>query len=560
MARLVVESGVDKGMIFPLYQSATTLGRSSNNTIQIIDRRLSRHHAEIYFSEGRYLIKDMESKNGTFLNDTSLSEIKQLSTGDKIRMGDTIFLYESEPSEGEREGDTTTKSVRFVEGVEWGRTKGTLQAGIVSPTDVELDTSEGEYLKDSHKRLEILYQVADAIRSILDVNDLLEKIMNIIYSVVQPDRGFVLIKDIQSGELVPRVIKKRDNLHDDDEISSSIVENCLKNRISLLVSDAATDQRFSSSDSVIINRIRSAICSPIIYKEEMMGVIYVDTQSRIVSYCQEELELITGIANQAAMAIANATLHKKIIDQQRFEKEMEIATAIQMNLLPKVYPALESFEVSAMSIPAKHVGGDYYDFIPLQKNKCGFAIADVSGKGVPAAILTSTIRATLRVLASNKDTPILTTVQNLNRITCRDATNNMFVTLVYGILDADKKTFEYINAGHSYPLLISADNKLTELKTGGCFLGIMEQIEYQQETVSFTPGDILVCYTDGVTDTMKKNKKTFGTEKLIELIKENKKSSALELRNIIYEETLKFREDNDQFDDFTLMIIKCLDK
>lgn len=560
MARLVIESGTDRGMIFPLYQTSATLGRSSNNTIQIIDKRLSRHHAEISYSDGVYFVKDMGSKNGTYLNDTLLTNEQQISNGDKIKIGDTILVYESEPADTSKAGDTTTKVVKFVDDVEWGHTKSTLQAGIPGAGDVELDTSEGEFLKDSHKRLEILYQVADAIRSILNLNELLEKIMNIIYSVIQPDRGFILLKDDQTGDLIPKVVKKRANSEKEDTISSSIVQNCINDKISVLVTDAATDERFASSESIILSKIRSAICSPLVYKDDVLGVIYIDTTSRVVSSGQEELELLTGIANQSAMAIANANLHKKIIDQQRIEKEMEIATSIQMNLLPKVYPSLSNIEVSAMSTPAKHVGGDYYDFITLDKDRCIFTIADVSGKGVPAAILTSTIRATLRVLASNKDFDILEIINKLNHITCRDATNNMFVTLVYGIFDDSTQEFEYVNAGHTYPFIVDKHNKVTDLKTGGCFLGIMEQIEYQKEKVKLSPGDVMVLYTDGVTDTMKKDGSTFGTERLVNLVKENKKLSATDLRNKIYEETFAFKEGNEQFDDFTLLIIKCIGK
>lgn len=560
MARLLIEQGTDKGMMFPLYHVCTTLGRSSNNTIQIIDRKLSRHHAELYYIDGKYILRDMGSKNGTYLNDSALNQELTLKNGDKIKVGDTILIFESEPSEMSQSSDTTTKVVKFVDDMKWGQTKSTLQAGSQSTVTVELDTSgEGEFLKDSHRRLEILYQVADAIRSILNLNELLEKIMNIIYSVVQPDRGFILLKDDVSGELVPKVVKKRTDVEEESAISSSIVENCIKDKISILVTDASTDQRFSGSESIILNEIRSAICSPIVYKEEILGVIYIDTKSRVVSYGQEELELLTGIANQSAMAIANAKLHKKIIEQQRFEKEMEIATAIQMNLLPKVYPSIQGLEMSAMSMPAKHVGGDYYDFIHINEKRCGFAIADVSGKGVPAAILTSTIRATLRVLGSDKESDILDIIKNLNKITCKDTTNNMFVTLVYGIFDSSTKSFEYINAGHTYPFIISSDNKLVELKTGGCFLGIMEQIDYQKESVKLSPGDTLVFYTDGVTDTMKKDGSTFGTERLIKLIKENKHLPAIEIRNKIYEDTLSFRGDNDQFDDFTLLIVKRIE-
>ncbi len=555
MARLVVESGVDGGMIFPLSVPLVSVGRSISNSIQIIDRKISRRHAEVSLRDGKYFFHDLDSKNGSFINENPITKDTLLKNGDRIKVGETTLIYESGPEDSSLVTDTTSRSVKIIEDLDWGTTRGTIAAGSQPSLELKVTPPKPESLKDSHKRLAILYQVADAIRNILDLDELLEQIMNIIYNVIQPDRGFIMLRDEHTHELIPRTIKKRSPDEEEITISSTIVDQCLRDRISILVSDAATDRRFSASESVILNKIRSAICSPLIYKDEILGVIYVDTQSRIVSYSKGELELLTGIANQAAMAIANAKLHTRLVEQHKLEKEMEIARTIQMNLLPKVYPALDGFDISAMSLPAKKVGGDYYDFIQLAEGRYAIAIADVSGKGVPAALLLATIRATLQIVAQQKDAIVTSVVSKMNQMTCRDATNDMFVTIVYGILDPAKKIFQYTNAGHSYPLLFDY-GKVRRLQTGGCFLGIMENVEYKAQTIRLKSGQTLVLYTDGVTDTMNASGEIFGLERLKVAIRSKLQCPAQEIRDFIYQTCLDFRSGTEPFDDFTLVILK----
>jgi phosphoserine phosphatase RsbU/P len=558
MSRLVIESGVDVGMIFPLSAAPVTMGRSVSNSIQIIDRKVSRHHAEISFKDGTYFFRDMGSKNGSYVNNKRVKKIITLVDGCMIKVGETTLVYESGPEDKDQQAELSSKIVHIVDNVEWGTHKSFIAAGSHPNLDIAVKPVEDKALKGSHKRLSILYQVGDTIRNLLNLEDLLDQIMEIIYEVIKPDRGFIMLIDEQTGDLIPQVIKKRNEDEEDITISSTIVEKCICDQISILVSDAASDQRFSASESIILNKIRSAICSPLIYKEEVIGVIYVDSQNRVVSYTEEELELVNGIANQAAMAIANALLHARMVEQHKMEKEMEIARTIQMNLLPKVFPSLENIDISAMSLPAKKVGGDYYDFIPLSDGRYGIVIADVSGKGVPAAILLATIRASLLIEAQQENADVLSVISRLNHMACRDATNNMYITMVYGILDPEKMTFEYTNAGHAYPLLFETSKRLKQLKTGGNFLGILENVDYKSQNIEIRSGQTFILYSDGVTDTMNTSGELFGLDRLKKHIKSKLNHTAQEIRDFVYDACIEFREGAEQFDDFTLVIMKIL--
>jgi sigma-B regulation protein RsbU (phosphoserine phosphatase) len=237
---------------------------------------------------------------------------------------------------------------------------------------------------------------------------------------------------------------------------------------------------------------------------------------------------------------------------------MEIARTIQMNLLPKTYPQVDDLDISAMSLPAKKVGGDYYDFITLPDNRYGFVIADVSGKGVPAAILLATIRASLLIEVQQLNATVTAVMTKMNKMACRDSTNNMFITMVYGIIDPEKRIIELSNAGHMYPILFDTSNRIVQLKTGSCFLGIMENVDFKSQIISLKSGQTFVLYSDGVTDTMNPSGDIFGLERLKNVIRSRLHCSAKEIRDSVYEASIDFRDGAEQFDDFTLVIIKVL--
>lgn len=567
MARLVVESGKEAGNVYPLNQPVIGVGRSVGNAIQIVDRRMSRHHIEIHLSGSRVRLKDLGSKNGTLVNGVQAREFEELKHGDRIQIGETIFRVETEAEQAGTSTDVPRdisredlSRIRLVEEKQWGATRGERRAGYEPAETTAFAATIGLELRNPDKRLEIIYQVIEAIRSVFDIDQLLDRIMTLIQSVLQPDRAYLLMIHPETGELVPEVLKMR---HDDQtgevKISSSIVDRCLKEGVSLLVSDAMIDERFNASASIIANSIRTAMVAPLIFKGDSIGVIYVDTTSRMAVFNDDELDLLTSIANQAAVAITNARLQSQILEQHKLAREMEIARNIQTNLLPKHYPDLPGFQVSAMSMPAKQVGGDYYDFIWLPDGRLSVAVADVSGKGVPAAILTASTRSYLQVETQHKNSDIAQVVARINRMVHRDVTNDMYVTMFFLALDPITGHIDYVNAGHAHPIMISPKGGTEFLTEGGIFLGIDPEVEFQAGTARIIPGTVLVLYTDGVTDILNPEKEPFGSERFYELIQQNNHLSAEEIRNLIYQQCLAHRGPADQFDDFTLIVMKRID-
>ncbi len=559
MPRLIVESGPDAGMVYILRDEAVTLGRSASCTIQMADKRSSRHHTVLRMQRNSYVAEDLGSKNGTLLNEDPLVGRVLLKSGDRIQVGDTVLVFE-------REHDSDSFNAVDVSGS--GRVRMVKEEISASREERRMESSTGSgvmpepveagVLRDPFERLKVLYQVADSIRSMMNTEELLEHILDILWRVVKPTRGVILLVDEVENVLEPVVVRSNSGDTEEITISQGIVERAMSEQVAILVSDAVSDLRFSANESVALSRIRSAICAPLVVKEQVLGVIYVDTQELdLVSYTNDELELLSGIANQAALAISNSRLYQQSMHQQAIDRELEIARNIQTNLLPKSFPHTPGVEMAAMSLPARKVGGDFYDFIRLEDGRIAIVVADVSGKGVAAAILTATIRASVRMethLGGRHG--VAGVVGAVNRWTCRDASNNMFATMFYGVLNPGDMSFEFTNAGHVYPVIFRANGDIIPLETGGCFLGIMEMVDYQSDFVTFAPGDMLVIYTDGITDSHNAENEVFGLDRLMEVARNNRGKSAVEVRDSIHTATLQFRGQHEQFDDLTLLVAK----
>ncbi len=252
--------------------------------------------------------------------------------------------------------------------------------------------------------------------------------------------------------------------------------------------------------------------------------------------------------------------------KQKIEQELQVAREIQERLLPESVPQIEGFDIAAMSLPSTQVGGDYYDFVPIDSARWGVIVADVSGKGVPAAILMATTRAVFRTQLAlyparmtdmEADYSVPLTVAKMNTSLYEDTESHRFVSLFYGILNVERKSFTYTSAGHNPQLLCRQQDGTVELLTaGGTLVGIMEDTPFERDTVTVNTGDVLVLYTDGITDSANRKEELFGEDRLFQLVKEHRSSGAQDLVDTIYSEITKFSAGAPQFDDMTLIVLK----
>jgi HAMP domain-containing protein len=245
-------------------------------------------------------------------------------------------------------------------------------------------------------------------------------------------------------------------------------------------------------------------------------------------------------------------------EKERVQKELEIAKGIQQSFLPESSPKVEGFDLAALNTPALEVGGDFYDFIPVSLDKWGLVIADVSGKGVPAALFMALSRTMIRANAAENPTAAQV-IRRANNMISEDGRANMFVTLFYGVLDPLRKTLTYVNAGHNPPMVMGkTSGDVIMLAAKGVAMGIMTDIEYEEKEVVLSPGDILVLYTDGVTEAINRKKELFGHERISRLVEENHHLSAREITKLIEREVFAYSEGQPQFDDITLLVVKVI--
>ena len=294
---------------------------------------------------------------------------------------------------------------------------------------------------------------------------------------------------------------------------------------------------------------------PMQIKGETKGLILLGKRKSELGYSKSDVEFVSSLGSLAIISIENARLFKETLEKQRLEKDLETARNIQNNLLPKTIPALPNFEISAFNRSARMVGGDYYDIVKLDNNRILFAIADVSGKGVPAALLMANIQAFLKSICK-MNLPLAEATNLLNDLVAENTTMGSFITFFWGILDNEKHELTYVNAGHNPPLLVR-DSQITKLKKGGMILGVMQTtIQYISETVTLESGDALVLFTDGITEAMNTKWEEFSDERLEELVRLKYQEDSQNLLSHIKTDVENFTKGAEQSDDITSLVIK----
>lgn len=296
---------------------------------------------------------------------------------------------------------------------------------------------------------------------------------------------------------------------------------------------------------------------PILLHERLIGMINTGKKLSETNYSQEDINLLITIANQTALAVENTRLYDKEKSLFQIQHELEIASQIQLEWLPKSNPDIKGYDIYGLTKPAKIVGGDYFDYIKINDEKIGICLGDVSGKGLYAALLMANLQAIL-----NTRTPITTStadnLEHVNKLLFNRTNDNMFVTLFYSVLDIKNSKLYYTNAGHNYPVLFKHSGDIIELNTDGMILGIDPDAKYTQACIEIEVNDLLMIYSDGITEQFNPKGEMFGETRLISLVKENKHRKASQVSDLIINDVMGFKGELDLSDDMTLIILKKL--
>ena len=398
-----------------------------------------------------------------------------------------------------------------------------------------------------------LYEVGTTIGSSLDLKLVLNLIIDSIKKVVPYDAaGFFLIR--RGTNQIEASVERGypPGVHDlaGLKLGKGLVGTVAKEGKGLIVPDVKQDPRYVMARPETL----SEIIVPLVSKDEVIGVLNLESD-KTYAFGQAELELLSSFASQAAIAIENARLYQEIKEKKHLEEELAVAREIQFSFLPKSDPHYPNFEIAGTALPSEQVGGDYYDFIPITENQIGLVIGDVSGKGIPAALIMASFRASL-IAEIRNNYSIATILSKVNALLYESTEASSFVTSVYGVLDTKNRILTYSNAGHNYPLWIQASGEIKALQTGGTILGAFPDSLYEEERLELKPGDILVFYTDGVTDAQNSNQEFFGEQHLLNIITRERNRSAPEIRQSVLAAIHDFVGSAPQFDDMTLIVLK----
>ena len=304
-----------------------------------------------------------------------------------------------------------------------------------------------------------------------------------------------------------------------------------------------------------LSSLRPHLLIPLICHNNLVGILCIGSKEMRASFSAEEMMLLEVLSGQIAIALENSKLYEEALTKRKMEEEISLAREIQRLLLPMETPKCEHFELSALNIPCKQVGGDYYDFVEMDDGRYGIAIGDISGKGIPASLLMSNLQAAFRASSVHLHSPNQV-ISQINRHIARTTSPEMYATFIYGIFDSQSFIFSYANAGHNYPVWRQSTGQCKLLHHGDRIVGLDESSCYRDYQIQLDHGDILVFYTDGITEAHNSEYEEFGEEQLIKVIKNHHHHSAENLRNQIYEEVREFTKGVEQYDDITLIVLK----
>ncbi len=414
-------------------------------------------------------------------------------------------------------------------------------------------------------KLRLLLDITKKISRSLDLQEVLNMVMDTLDSLIPYDAaGIFVVKCVDESKVAegeePCVFQAEAVRGYDIE---ELTHLHLKLGEGLIGQVALTGEPLYSPDvrdnPAYVNarsETRSEMVAPIISNTEVIGVFDLESDE-LNAYSTDDLQVLMLLASQVAIIIEKVMLHEQLIEKKRLEGQLEVARQVQLELLPARDPQLEGYDISAYNFPTEEVSGDYYDWVKIYDDQIGLVIADVSGKGVPAALLMAFLRASLRAATHIGYSPHIS-MAKVNYLLWESIERNQFVTAFYGILDVTNRTLTYTNAGHNPPILLDKNGDISFIDRGSVPLGMFRDTRYHEYYLTTEPGEVLVLFTDGVTEAQNADGDEFGRDRLARSIKDNRRLSARELISAVHKDVIEWTDGGGATDDVTFFVIKAL--
>lgn len=426
--------------------------------------------------------------------------------------------------------------------------------------EVDKLKKENQNLHLALNELMILNDLATAISSVQAVDEIIEQIVIKCIKHLNVEEGTVSLLDkTGDNQTFHTIIRHKDSTATrlPYRMDAGLKGWMLKHRKSFLSNDIETDDRFRFlSDETY--PFQSILCVPLVVKGELIGYLAVFNKKSSV-FTDDDKRLLSIIGSQSAQILENARLLEEEKQLLSLKEELKMAHKIQKKLLPDSVPAFKTFDIEAVNIPAKSVGGDYYDFILKSQEKLAFCIGDITGKGMPAAMLMANLQATFRSqILVDDDYPLC--MKRTNKLLFNSTEPTNFATLFFGILDMNPARITYVNAGHDHPYLYRNQAEAGELEATGLLLAVIEDTDYEVKEVDLLPGDMLLFFTDGITEAMNNQREEYGLDRLRNLAKSLSGKSAKDIAALILEDLSKHTNGAAQSDDITMIVVKYMGK
>jgi phosphoserine phosphatase RsbU/P len=520
-------------------------GAETGNHLQLADRRISRNCAAIVTEASKYYIEDRGQRRGLFVNGEKV-ESRELQDGDAITFG----LEDSYEIIYRSAANASTDSLPHL------------------LTRIEHITSS-EPSGGGLRKLNLLLEATTLLHSQLPLDTVLGHMLDHAVSVTDADRGLLLEAD-EKGALKVRLARRSGGLRLPPESlspSQTAIQLALRRQSAVITEDLAqADMDLQAAQSIVAQRLRAVVVIPLfpmsraktdqsminIKRGEFLGVLYLDSR-RPAAFSKLDRQILDALAADAASILDNARLVERERERQRLEQEIGIARDIQQALLPKNFRDYPHLSVSGINFPCLAVGGDYFDVFPLGDSRTAFLLADVSGKGLGAALCTNLLQGALSGMTLGTDPARV--FNHVNRFLCDHSEIGRYATMFFGILD-DQGHLEYINAGHPSPFLIRhgvAEDVFTE---GSYPVGLVPEAEYTAVCLKLEPGDTLVLFSDGVTEAMDPAEQLFGVPRLKEVLTGHMQTPLDELQRVVLESVENFAHGASQADDLTLLLVR----
>lgn len=409
----------------------------------------------------------------------------------------------------------------------------------------------------SAEHLLALLEIAHTLNSSLDFDDVLNRAMDSVMRITKAERGVLMIADDPAEALSIRVARGLDGaaLAAEGAYSSTIVNQVIETRETLLTNNAMLDTRYKAGESIIVRGLRAILCAPMIVKDRLVGLVYVDSSMRFGAFSEADRDLLTAVAAQAGIAIENARLYAVAVEKGRLERELQMAREIQEALLPRHLPRVPGYDVSAVWHAAREMAGDFYDAFVLDSGALGVVAADVSDKGAPAALFMAAARSFIRGQAFAGHTP-LATLSLANDLMVEDEDSGMFVTACYSVFYPGGRCVS-VNAGHNPPLLYRHANRTASLlPRGGRALGWFKANPLAEIAVDLAPGDMLVHYTDGLVEAEDRSGVSYGVFRLQQAVLAAAGLSAEAVLEHIIADVERFCAGKPLSDDLTAVVVR----